>query len=88
VQVGKVKIGGDAPVSIQSMTKTRTEDIDATVEQIRQLTAGGCDIIRCAVPDEKAAASLKEIIPQVSIQWWPTFTSIIVWRCRPLKWGA
>ena len=67
VQVGKVQIGGGAPVSIQSMTKTRTEDIDATVEQIRQLTAGGCEIIRCAVPDEKAAGALKEIIPQISI---------------------
>ncbi|OGB68348.1 MAG: 4-hydroxy-3-methylbut-2-en-1-yl diphosphate synthase [Caldithrix sp. RBG_13_44_9] len=67
VQVGKVQIGGGAPISIQSMTKTRTENIDATVEQIRQLTAGGCDIIRCAVPAEKAAIALKEIIPQVSI---------------------
>jgi (E)-4-hydroxy-3-methylbut-2-enyl-diphosphate synthase len=67
VQVGRVQIGGGAPVSIQSMTKTRTENIDATVEQIRQLMVAGCDIIRCAIPDEKAAAALKEIIPQVSI---------------------
>jgi (E)-4-hydroxy-3-methylbut-2-enyl-diphosphate synthase len=67
VPVGKLQIGGDAPISIQSMTKTKTADIDATVEQIRQLTVAGCDIIRCAVPDETAADALKEIIPQVSI---------------------
>jgi (E)-4-hydroxy-3-methylbut-2-enyl-diphosphate synthase len=67
VQVGNRQIGGNAPISIQSMTKTKTADIDATVEQIRQLTVAGCDIIRCAVPDETAAAALKEIIPQVSI---------------------
>ncbi len=67
VKVGNIQIGDGAPISIQSMTKTKTEDIDATVEQIRQLTVAGCDIIRCAIPDEKAAVALKEIISQVSI---------------------
>ncbi len=67
VQVGKVQIGGDAPISIQSMTKTPTADVDATVAQIRELAVAGCDIIRCAVPDEKAAEALAHIIPQVQI---------------------
>ncbi len=67
VQVGQVQIGGGAPVSIQSMTNTYTENVDATVEQIRQLAAAGCDIVRCAVPNERAASALKEIIPQVQI---------------------
>ncbi len=67
VRVGSVIIGGDAPVSIQSMTNTRTEDVDATVDQIRELAAAGCDIVRCAVPNEKAAEALKEIVPQVQI---------------------
>ena len=67
VKVGKVFVGGDALISVQSMTKTKTEDIDATVTQIRELTAAGCDIIRCAVPNEEAARALKEIISQVQI---------------------
>ncbi|MEJ2635403.1 MAG: flavodoxin-dependent (E)-4-hydroxy-3-methylbut-2-enyl-diphosphate synthase [Calditrichia bacterium] len=67
VRVGKVKMGGGAPVSIQSMTKTKTEDIDATVAQIRELAAAGCEVVRCAVPNEKAAHALKEIVAQVQI---------------------
>lgn len=61
VKVGKVFVGGDAPVSIQSMTNTDTRDIEKTLEQIRALHVAGCEIIRCAVPDMQAAEALKEI---------------------------
>ena len=61
IQVGKVKIGGDAPVSVQSMCSTDTRDVATTVEQIRQLEAAGCELIRVAVPDEEAAAALPRI---------------------------
>ena len=61
VKVGNVYVGGDAQVSIQSMTNTDTRDAEATLAQIRALHVAGCEIIRCAVPDMKAAESLKEI---------------------------
>ncbi|MGI6262467.1 MAG: flavodoxin-dependent (E)-4-hydroxy-3-methylbut-2-enyl-diphosphate synthase [Succiniclasticum sp.] len=61
IQVGTVKIGGDAPISVQSMTNTKTQDARATLAQIRRLADLGCDIIRCAVPDQEAALALKEI---------------------------
>ena len=67
LQVGDVKIGGDAPVSVQSMTKTDTRDVEATVAQIRGLEEAGCEIVRCAVPDMEAAEALSEIRRQVSI---------------------
>ena len=49
--VGNVKIGGDAPITVQSMTKTDTRDVSATVKQIKELEESGCELIRCAVPD-------------------------------------
>ena len=55
IRVGNVSVGGGAPVTIQSMTNTRTDDVAATVEQILRLEAAGCEIIRCAVPDPAAA---------------------------------
>lgn len=61
VRLGSVAVGGDAPISIQSMTKTDTRDVEATIAQIRELTAIGCDIVRLAVPDEVAARALAEI---------------------------
>jgi (E)-4-hydroxy-3-methylbut-2-enyl-diphosphate synthase len=64
VKVGRVEIGGDAPVSVQSMTITDTRDIDATLAQIYQLAAEGCEIARVAVPDADAAAALSEIKPR------------------------
>ncbi|MBN2301232.1 MAG: flavodoxin-dependent (E)-4-hydroxy-3-methylbut-2-enyl-diphosphate synthase [Lentisphaerae bacterium] len=67
VNIGRVKVGGDAPVSVQTMTKTDTRDIDATVSQIREIMLLGCDIIRLAVVDEAAAEALKEIKRQVDI---------------------
>ena len=67
VFVGGVKIGGDAPVTVQSMTKTDTRDVAATVRQILELEEAGCEIIRCAVPDMEAAQALGEIKSQVHI---------------------
>ena len=67
IWVGDVKVGGDAPVSVQSMTKTDTRDVAATVQQIHGLEEAGCEIIRCAVPDMEAAQALGAIKRQVSI---------------------
>ena len=67
VYVGDVKVGGDAPITVQSMTKTDTRDVAATVAQIKDLEEMGCDIIRCAVPDMEAAKALGEIKRQINI---------------------
>jgi (E)-4-hydroxy-3-methylbut-2-enyl-diphosphate synthase len=67
LNVGNVKVGGDAPITVQSMTKTDTRDVKATVEQIKGLEEAGCEIIRCAVPDMEAAKALKDIIRQTRI---------------------
>ncbi len=67
VQVGALTVGGGAPVSIQSMTKTKTEDIDATVEQILSLEKAGCDIIRSTVNTRAAADAIKEIRKSIHI---------------------
>jgi len=61
IAVGEVKIGGNAPVSVQSMTNTDTRDAEKTLEQIQQCAAHGCDIIRVALPDMKAVEALPEI---------------------------
>ena len=67
VRIGNCVIGGNNPIAIQSMTNTHTEDVDATVKQIRQLTKAGCEIIRCAVPTMEAAKALTEIKKQITI---------------------
>jgi (E)-4-hydroxy-3-methylbut-2-enyl-diphosphate synthase len=61
VKVGRLTIGGDAPIAVQSMTKTDTRDVEKTVEQIRQMEAAGCEIVRLAVPDIEAAKALPAI---------------------------
>lgn len=61
IRVGGVPVGGGAPVSIQSMTNTRTDDVDATLSQIRALATAGCDIVRVAVPDQAAAHAVGKI---------------------------
>ena len=67
LKLGKIFIGGTAPISVQSMTNTKTEDVAATVNQIKELTALGCDLIRCAVPGLRAAQALSAIKEQISI---------------------
>jgi (E)-4-hydroxy-3-methylbut-2-enyl-diphosphate synthase len=67
IKVGKVRIGGDSPISVQSMTTTDTRDVSATVEQIRRLEETGCEIVRVAVPDMEAAAALPKIKAQMTV---------------------
>ncbi len=67
IQLGKVKVGGDAPVTVQSMTKTDTRDVRATVQQIWDLEAAGCEIVRCAVPVREAAEQLGAIKKKIRI---------------------
>ena len=67
ILVGKVPVGGGAPVTIQSMTNTRTDDVNATVEQILRLEEAGCEIIRCAVPDLAAAKAVGAIKERIHI---------------------
>lgn len=67
VRIGDVAIGGDNPIRIQSMCNTKTENVEATVAQIRALAAAGCEIIRVAVPNEEAASALKNIRRQIKL---------------------
>lgn len=67
VKIGNVWIGGGNPVAIQSMTNTKTEDAESTVEQILKLEAAGCEIIRCALPTMEAAEAIKQIKKQIHI---------------------
>lgn len=67
IQVGSIAVGGDAPISVQSMTTTKTHDIGSTLQQIAELTAAGCDIVRVACPTDKDAAALKIIAQQSRI---------------------
>ncbi len=67
IHVGKVPIGGDAPIAVQSMTNTPTTDVAATIAQIRALEVAGADIVRVSCPDEGSSAALREIIPEVTV---------------------
>lgn len=67
ITVGKVKVGGSAPIAVQSMTNTPTQDIAATVAQIKRLQEAGCEIVRVAVPDLEAAAAIAAIRAQIDI---------------------
>lgn len=67
IEVGGVPIGGGAQVVVQSMTKTNTEDVEATLNQISQLAAEGCEIVRVAVPHKKAASALADIVADSSL---------------------
>ena len=67
VRIGDVAIGGENPIRIQSMCNTKTENVEATVAQIRALAAAGCEIIRVAVPNEAAALALKDIRRQIKL---------------------
>ena len=67
IWVGKVPVGGDAPISVQSMTNTRTTDVEATVAQIKALEKVGADIVRVSVPTMDAAEAFKAIKQQVEV---------------------
>jgi (E)-4-hydroxy-3-methylbut-2-enyl-diphosphate synthase len=67
IHVGKVAVGGDAPITVQSMTTTKTADVDGTLQQIYALAAAGCDIVRCTCNEIEAAEGLAQIVPRSPI---------------------
>ena len=67
IKVGKVEVGGDAPISVQSMTNTLTTNIAATVNQVNELSEAGADIVRISCPDKESSLALKKIINQVDV---------------------
>tara|TARA_B100001121_G_C18660675_1_gene608726 strand:+ start:442 stop:1539 length:1098 start_codon:yes stop_codon:yes gene_type:complete len=67
INVGNIKVGGDNPISVQSMTNTLTTDVKATIKQINEIHSEGADIVRVSCPDEESSKSLKEIIKHISI---------------------
>tara|TARA_B100000579_G_scaffold154715_1_gene125761 strand:+ start:1232 stop:2332 length:1101 start_codon:yes stop_codon:yes gene_type:complete len=67
INVGNVKVGGDNPISVQSMTNTLTKDIKKTIDQINKITDAGADIVRVSCPDEDSTSALKDIVKNVSV---------------------
>jgi (E)-4-hydroxy-3-methylbut-2-enyl-diphosphate synthase len=67
IHVGKVPVGGDAPISVQTMTNTLTKDVKATIEQIQAAERAGADIVRVSCPDQESSMALKEIVREVSV---------------------
>ena len=67
ISVGSVKVGGDNPISVQSMTNTLTTDVKATINQINEIQSEGADIVRVSCPDEASTKALKEITKHVNI---------------------
>ncbi|HWM21250.1 MAG TPA: flavodoxin-dependent (E)-4-hydroxy-3-methylbut-2-enyl-diphosphate synthase [Ilumatobacteraceae bacterium] len=67
ISVGKVAVGGDAPITVQSMTITKTADVEGTLQQIYALAAAGCDIVRCTCNESEAAEGLAQIVPRSPI---------------------
>ena len=67
IKVGNVEIGGDSPISVQTMTNTLTHDIESTLQQIHDIEKEGCDIVRVSIPDEASSKALKSIIPNMNI---------------------
>ena len=80
VKIGNKLIGGGNPIMIQSMTNTRTDDVEATVSQILALEKAGCDIIRCTVPDINAAKAIKEIKSIFIFHWLQIYILITEWQ--------
>ena len=67
INIGNVKVGGDNPISVQSMTNTPTKDIKATINQINEIANEGADLVRVSCPDEDSTMALKEIVKHASI---------------------
>ena len=67
INVGKVRIGGDNPISVQSMTNTLTTNIKATIKQINEIHNEGADLVRVSCPDESSSKALKEIVKHVDV---------------------
>src|SRR5258707_9415784 len=64
IHVGPVPVGGDAPITVQSMTITKTADVEGTLQQIYALAGAGCDIVRCTCNEPEAAEGLAQIVPR------------------------
>ena len=67
INVGKLKIGGNNPISVQSMTNTLTKDADSTIKQINEIAEAGADLVRVSCPDEDSTEALKKIVPSIDI---------------------
>ena len=67
INVGNVKIGGDNPISVQSMTNTLTQDVSSTVKQINKITEAGADLVRISCPDKESTNALKKIVPSINV---------------------
>jgi len=67
IKVGNIEVGGDAPISVQSMTNTLTTDVDGTIKQIDELTEAGADIVRVSCPDKDSSLSLKKILKHINV---------------------
>ena len=67
INVGNLKIGGDNPISVQSMTNTLTKDVKGTIKQINEITDAGADLVRVSCPDEESTAALKKIVHSVNV---------------------
>ena len=67
IAVGSLNVGGDSPISVQSMTNTITSDVSATLNQIKQLEEAGADLIRISCPDKDSTEALKKIIPECNV---------------------
>ena len=67
IKVGKVKVGGDNPISVQSMTNTLTSDVKSTIKQIQEISKAGADIVRVSCPDTDSTKALKEILKHIDI---------------------
>ncbi len=67
IWVGNVPVGGDSPITVQSMTNTLTTDVEGTIAQVRALEIAGADIVRISCPDEESSAALKQIVPEVTV---------------------
>lgn len=81
-----MKIGGDAPISVQSMLNTKTTDVEGSIAQINALKAVGCDLIRLAVPDEDSAHAFGEIAKDAVCRLLPTYITTInsrIWHSTP-----
>ena len=67
INVGDLKIGGDNPISVQSMTNTLTQDVPSTIKQINEIADAGADLVRISCPDQESTSALKKIVPSVNI---------------------
>ena len=86
ITVGNLKIGGDNPISVQSMTNTLTQDTKSTVQQIKQLENAGADLVRVSCPDKESTEALKQIVKDIQIPLVADIIFIIKEQLKLQKW--